>query len=73
MGSCVNERRCKSCVWWDSAHPRVLTLPPIAGIQDPGICRRDRPDAVAVNASATVFIGMQPIMDAEDFCGEHNR
>ena len=36
-------------------------------IPNPGICRKHKPASMNLNG---VYIGMQPVMDAEEFCGE---
>jgi len=60
--------RCRNCTWWDSTHPRVKAAPAIAGIATPGICRKHKPGAEHI--AKGYYLGVQPIMDAEDCCGE---
>jgi hypothetical protein len=59
--------RCKICLWWDREHPRMKDLPELPGIPVPGLCRKHRPGMVVVHR---VHVGVQPVMDAEDLCGE---
>lgn len=59
--------RCKNCLWWDHDHTRVRQAPVVPGIPHPGLCRKHKPGAYALG---NVHVGVQPIMDAEDFCGE---
>ena len=60
--------RCKTCTWWDKQHEAVLLIPKIAGKGMPGICRKHKPGAVQVSG---YYYGVQPVMDAEEFCGEY--
>ena len=59
--------RCKNCLWWDNEHARVDYVPAVDGIVSPGICRKHKPGAYSVNK---FLIGVQPITDLDDFCGE---
>jgi len=59
--------RCKNCQWWDNEHPVVNTIPLELGKAVPGICRKHKPGALKIG---NFYYGAQPIMDAEDFCGE---
>ena len=65
----MNERRCKNCIWWDNQHTRITKCPEIPGIVTPGICRKHKPGAERVEPN--YYLGVQPIMDAEDFCAEY--
>jgi len=60
--------RCKKCLWFDVVHPRLKDVPEIPGITEPGFCRKHKPGAYRV---AAYYIGVQPVMDAEEFCGEY--
>jgi hypothetical protein len=59
--------RCKRCLWWDNNHIRIQHIEKVEYIPDPGICRKHKPGAININ---NTFIGVQPITDGEDFCGE---
>jgi len=58
---------CAKCDWWDDTHARLKTAPEIAGIGHPGLCRKHKPGAYR---TGNYYVGVQPIMDAEDRCGE---
>jgi hypothetical protein len=66
-------KKCKTCHWWDNQHPRLRYAPEVQGIANPGFCRKHKPSAYTVrNADKETFaIGLQPIMDADEFCAEH--
>ena len=59
--------RCKNCLWFDDKHPSVQFLPKIDWKQHPGFCRKHKPGAIMVDKS---HVGVQPVMDADEFCGE---
>ncbi len=59
--------RCKLCLWWDNEHIRLQHMDKIEWIPTPGICRKHKPASMNVKG---IHIGTQPIMDADDFCGE---
>ena len=59
--------RCRNCIWWDNQHPSVELVPVIPGKYAIGICRKHKPGAERVNG---YYYGVQPVMDAEEFCGE---
>lgn len=59
--------RCKRCIWWDSVHEMVVLIPPMHGKKTMGFCRKHKPGAVQVQS---YYYGVQPVMDAEEFCGE---
>ena len=67
------DKRCKTCMWWDNKHARLENLPAdkleTLGICRPGICRKHKPASAALEK--LYYLGVQPIMDAEDVCGEH--
>jgi hypothetical protein len=59
--------RCKNCTWWDNTHDYVNTIPVQLSKNNPGVCRKHKPGAIQIER---YFYGVQPIMDAEEFCGE---
>jgi len=59
--------RCKNCKWWDNEHLVVKTIPVNLCKEHPGICRKHKPGAMKING---FHYGIQPILDADDFCGE---
>ncbi len=59
--------RCKNCLWWDNQHPVIETVPTELAKRNPGICRKHKPGPLKIG---DFYYGVQPIMDAEDFCGE---
>ena len=61
--------RCHNCIWWDNQHPSAVHLKPPAYLckLEPGFCRKHRPGAIQVEG---FHYGVQPIMDADEFCGE---
>lgn len=59
--------RCKNCIWWDDRHPLVGKIPMALEKSQPGFCRKHKPGAYRINE---FYYGVQPIMDAEEFCGE---
>lgn len=62
------EKRCRTCFWWDNDHPRLAHAPEVAGIDNPGFCRKHRPSAYMLKGYQ---IGCQPIMDADEGCAEY--
>jgi len=59
--------RCKNCLWWDNKHISVKYIAPIEWKPYPGFCRRRPAGAIKIDKN---YIGVQPVMDAEEFCGE---
>ena len=59
--------RCKHCLWWDSTHHATADIPIKLGKTTPGICRKHKPGALHIEHH---FYGVQPVMDADEFCGE---
>jgi hypothetical protein len=59
--------RCGKCLWWDNKHISVKHIPEIEWKPKPGFCRRRRPAAIGIGKN---HVGVQPIMDADEFCGE---
>jgi hypothetical protein len=67
------EKRCKTCIWWDSEHPRLQYAPEVSGIANPGFCRKHKPGAYTMHneRKEAYAIGIQPITDADEGCAEH--
>jgi len=65
--------RCQTCKWWDNQHVRIQYAPDVNGIANPGFCRKHKPGAyTATNDAGEAFaIGVQPITDADECCGEY--
>ena len=59
--------RCKKCQWWDNVHPAVALIPIELGKTNPGFCRKHKPGALRIG---NTFYGVQPVMDADEFCAE---
>ena len=64
----MQERKCKLCLWWDSDHDRIKAATQIPGIKTPGLCRKHKPGAEKIERG--YYLGVQPIVDANDYCGE---
>lgn len=66
------ERRCKNCKWWDNKHPRLAFAPEVQGVATPGFCRKHKPGAytLANDKKEAFAIGIQPITDGDESCGE---
>jgi len=64
----ISDKRCRLCIWWDCEHERIKVAPQISGIGVAGLCRKHKPGSERVEAG--YYLGVQPIMDAEDYCGE---
>lgn len=64
--------KCEQCMWWDNSHERVKQIPLVPGISSPGFCRKHKPAAYAMKADGgfVYHIGIQPITDAHEGCGE---
>ncbi len=62
--------QCKACIWWDSEHESIVLIPKYPGKPNPGICRKHKPGAIQVNG---YYYGVQPVMDADEFCGEFRK
>lgn len=63
--------RCKNCLWWDNQHEGVKYIPLIDWKATPGFCRRRRAGVVGLGKSH--HMGIHPIMDADEFCGEFKK
>ena len=52
---------------------RIQHAPHVDGIELPGFCRKHKPGAYTkANDSKDMYaIGIQPITDANDYCGEY--
>lgn len=59
--------RCKNCLWWDNCHISVKSIPETIEKPTPGFCRKKRPNVIGFKQH---HFGAQPVMDAEEFCGE---
>lgn len=59
--------RCKNCIWWDNVHPMARLVSDIPGKSVIGFCRKHKP---GVTMFERYYVGVQPIMDADEFCGE---
>jgi hypothetical protein len=66
----VIEHRCKRCIWWDDRHRAVEYIPIQLHKTSPGICRKHKPGSLRIGEH---FYGVQPITDADDFCGEFRK
>ena len=60
-------KKCKLCEQWDNQHISVSLLPDIPWKPNPGFCRKHKPGAVLIERN---HIGVQPVMDADEWCGE---
>jgi hypothetical protein len=60
--------RCKNCLWWDSEHVSVKLIPVTEWKPNPGFCRKKRPNVIPLGKEH--HFGAQPVMDADEFCGE---
>jgi len=63
----VINNRCKNCIFWDNQHISVKTIPATEEKPNPGFCRKKRPNVILFKEH---HFGVQPVMDAEEFCGE---
>ena len=61
------EHRCKNCLWWDSKHRSVNLVSIELGKIAPGFCRKHKPGGYRIGST---YYGVQPVMDADEFCGE---
>jgi len=60
--------RCKNCTWWDNRHISVKSIPNTVEKINPGFCRKKKPNVIMIEKH---HFGAQPVMDAEEFCGEY--
>ena len=60
--------RCKNCIWWDCEHESVASIPAKLGKKTLGFCRKHKPGAMRIEMH---YYGVQPVMDADEFCGEY--
>ncbi|MHC4354546.1 MAG: hypothetical protein ACYS0H_17720 [Planctomycetota bacterium] len=60
--------RCKTCTWWDNREKFVSFLPKMDFKPNPGFCRRRKAPAVSYEK---ILIGVHPVHDADEFCGEY--
>jgi len=54
-------------MWWDNRHPSVVLIPNREGKEMPGSCRKHKPGGMRIGE---YYYGVQPVMDADEFCGE---
>ena len=59
--------RCEKCIWWDSQHRAVANIPKLLDKVRVGFCRKHKPGALKIGE---YYYGVQPVMDADEFCGE---
>jgi len=59
--------RCKNCIWWDNQHRGAANIPPDLDKTKLGFCRKHRPGSLRIGK---YYYGVQPVMDADEFCGE---
>ena len=62
--------RCRDCIWWDNQHPAVANIPVELDKTTPGFCRKHKPGSLRIGIH---FYGVQPVTDADEFCGEFRR
>lgn len=58
--------RCRKCLWWDNEHISVKSIPITTEKPNPGFCRKKIPNVVLFKEH---HMGIQPVMDADEFCG----
>lgn len=54
-------------MWWDNVHPSVALIPEREGKAAMGFCRKHKPGGLRVGDHV---YGIQPVTDADEFCGE---
>lgn len=59
--------QCKKCLWWDNQHLSVALIPDTPGRRVVGFCRKHKPGGLRIEQH---YYGVQPVMDADEFCGE---
>ena len=59
--------RCKNCTWWDNVHISVQYITSIEWKPNPGFCRRRKAGVIGIEQN---HVGVHPVMDADEFCGE---
>ena len=59
--------RCRDCTWWDNEHSSAREIPIDLGKGEPGFCRKHKPGGMRIGK---YYYGVQPVMDADEFCGE---
>jgi len=59
--------RCNKCCWWDNSHAAARSIPAQLEKARPGFCRKHKPGSLRIG---NYFYGVQPVMDADEFCGE---
>jgi len=63
----VIAHRCRDCIWWDNQHPAIKLVPAQLGKSELGFCRKHKPGLLHIG---NYYYGAQPVMDADEFCGE---
>ena len=66
------EHRCKKCLYWDNRECFIRYIPiSVRELKpNPGFCRRRRSAAIRIDQ---MFVGVHPVQDAEEFCGEYKK
>ncbi len=59
--------KCKKCMWWDDQHTGIKFIVELSWKPNPGFCRKHKPGAIRIEKN---HIGIQPVMDGDEFCGE---
>lgn len=54
-------------MWWDCEHPAIAIVPAKLGKSRLGFCRKHKPGGLRIGEW---YYGIQPVTDADDFCGE---
>lgn len=62
--------RCHRCLWWDNEHISIGFISKIEWKPKPGFCRRRKAGAILIEQN---HVGIHPIMDANEFCGEFKK
>ena len=62
-----DKRKCRHCDWWDNQHISVQYIVKLEWKPNPGFCRKHKPGAILIDKN---HIGVQPVMDADESCGE---
>ena len=58
--------KCLNCLWWDNQHVSVQSIPVTVEKPNAGFCRKKAPNVILYSKH---HFGAQPVMDAEEFCG----
>lgn len=57
-------------MWWDSVHVSVDYITQIEWKPNPGFCRRRKAGVIGIEKN---HVGVHPVMDADEFCGEFTK